>query len=288
MTALAQRAVSDPNSNDGEFPFTTADFRAIADLLYAASGIHLADAKATLVYSRIAKRVRKLGLESFRAYCDLLRSDPGHPEHAAMLSALTTNVTRFFREPHHFQHMATDLLPPLIARARSGGRVRLWSAGCSAGHEPYSMAMTLLEAFPDAARHDIRILATDIDPLVVEHARQGVYNAGDVEPIAPGLRAKFMSKGPGGAWKVTPALSEIISFGALNLMDTWPMPGKFDAIFCRNVAIYFDEPTQTRLFTRFAERLTADGRLYIGHSERSLIGQLTTAGLTIYRLKSPA
>lgn len=283
MTALAASA-SDTGSHDGEFPFTAADFRAIADLLYAASGIHLADAKATLVYSRIAKRVRKLGLDSFRDYCSLLKSDPDHPEHAAMLSALTTNVTRFFREPHHFQHMARDLLPPLIEKAKAGGRVRLWSAGCSAGHEPYSMAMTVLESFPDAGRHDFRILATDIDPLVVEHARRGIYNAGDVEPIAAALRARFLTAS-GGSWKVTPAVSEIISFGSLNLMEEWPMRGKFDAIFCRNVAIYFDEPTQTRLFTRFAQRLTADGRLYIGHSERSLIPELVSAGLTIYRLK---
>lgn len=281
--SVARRSGED--AGEGEFPFTASDFRAIADLLYAASGIHLADAKAPLVYSRIAKRVRKLGLNSFRTYCDLLRSDPDHPEHAAMLSALTTNVTRFFREPHHFEHMAAELLPPLIARAKSGGRVRLWSAGCSAGHEPYSMAMTLLDAFPDAARHDIRILATDIDPLVVEHARRGIYNDGDVEPIAAGLRSKFMARTSAGAWQVTPALAEMLSFGSLNLMEVWPMRGKFDAIFCRNVAIYFDEPTQTRLFTRFADRLTPEGRLYIGHSERSLIPQLTSAGLTIYRLK---
>ncbi|MDP3406372.1 MAG: protein-glutamate O-methyltransferase [Brevundimonas sp.] len=281
MSALA--AESTPT--DGEFPFTTGDFRAIADLLYKASGIHLADAKATLVYSRIAKRVRKLGLDSFKSYCDLLRSDPDHPEHAAMLSALTTNVTRFYREPHHFEHMAAELLPPLIARARAGGRVRLWSAGCSAGHEPYSMAMTLLEAFPDAARYDVRILATDIDPLVVDHARRGVYNSGDVEPIAANLRSKFLTREPAGGWKVAPALAEIISFGVINLMETWPMKGKFDAIFCRNVAIYFDEPTQTRLFTRFAQHLAPDGRLYIGHSERSLIPELVSAGLTIYRLK---
>lgn len=282
--STARRAEED--TGEGEFPFTTSDFRAIADLLYAASGIHLADAKAPLVYSRIAKRVRKLGLDSFRAYCELLRSDPGHAEHAAMLSALTTNVTRFFREPHHFQHMAEELLPPLIAKAKSGGRVRLWSAGCSAGHEPYSMAMTLLDAFPEAARHDIRILATDIDPVVVEHAKRGIYTDSDVEPIAAGLRAKFMARTQPGSWQVTPALSEMLSFGSLNLMEDWPMRGKFDAIFCRNVAIYFDEPTQTRLFTRFADKLTADGRLYIGHSERSLIPQLTSAGLTIYRLKA--
>jgi chemotaxis protein methyltransferase CheR len=288
VTALAEKTSAEPTSTDGEFPFTTADFRAIADLLYKASGIHLADAKATLVYSRIAKRVRKLGLDSFRAYCDLLRSDPDHPEHQAMLSALTTNVTRFFREPHHFEHMAAELLPPLIARAKAGGRVRLWSAGCSAGHEPYSMAMTLLDALPDAARHDVRILATDIDPLVVDHARRGVYNNGDVEPIAPGLRSKFLTRDGAASWKVTPALAEIITFGTLNLMEPWPMKGKFDAIFCRNVAIYFDEPTQMRLFSRFAQHLTPDGRLYIGHSERSLVPELVSAGLTIYRLKGRA
>lgn len=286
MTATARRNVEEAPLIDGEFPFTREDFQKIAALLYRASGIHLADAKATLVYSRIAKRVRNLGLPSFRAYCDMLEDDLEGPEHAAMLSALTTNVTRFFREHHHFEHMAEHLLPSLVAHARAGARVRLWSAGCSAGHEPYSMAMTLLEALPDAARLDVRILATDIDPLIVDTARKGEYSDSDVEPISAALRAKYLIRAGAGRWSVSRGVSELITFGTLNLLTDWPMKGRFDAIFCRNVAIYFDEPTQARLFSRFTERLAPEGRLYIGHSERAFTPELISDGLTVYRRKS--
>jgi len=283
MTLAARAPAAEPPLVEGEFPFTREDFRMIADLLYEASGITLADAKATLVYSRIAKRVRARGLGSFREYCDLLRADPTSPEHAAMLSALTTNVTRFFREPHHFDHMAEELLPRLADAAKAGDRVRLWSAGCSAGHEPYSMAMTVLNVLPEAGRLDVKILATDIDTDVIDRARRAEYSDGDVEPIPAGLRSKYLVRAAPGRWRIAGAVSELVTFGALNLLGDWPMKGRFDAIFCRNVAIYFDTPTQTRLFTRFAERLTPDGRLYIGHSERAMVPGLTNAGLTVYR-----
>lgn len=282
MTALARRQTSEPAIVPGEFVFTASDFRQIADLLYQVSGIHLVEGKASLVYSRLAKRIRKLGLGDFAAYCDLLASDQGGDERMAMLSALTTNVTRFFREPHHFAHLAAHVLPALAERARAGGRVRLWSAGCSAGHEPYTMAMTLLDALPEAGRLDVRILATDIDPLIVARAKAGRYGAEDVEPISAAQKGRYLSSS-GADWTVRPEVARLISFGDLNLLAPWPMKGAFDVIFCRNVAIYFDEETQTRLFTRFASVLKPEGRLYIGHSERASVRELDTDGLTVYR-----
>jgi chemotaxis protein methyltransferase CheR len=282
VTARARRVTSEPVLVPGEFVFTASDFRRVADLLYQVSGIHLIEAKASLVYSRLAKRVRILGLPDFAAYCDLLAGDQGEGERMTMLSALTTNVTRFFREPHHFEHLTANVLPGLIAAARSGGRVRLWSAGCSAGHEPYTMAMTLLEAMPDAAKHDVRILATDIDPVVVDRARAGRYGSEDVEPISAGLKDRYLTRA-GTEWTIRPEVAGLISFGTLNLLAPWPMKGAFDVIFCRNVAIYFDDETQGRVFSRFAAALKPQGRLYIGHSERASVPALESDGLTVYR-----
>ncbi len=267
---------------DGEFPFTLDDFHDIARMLYADSGIHLQEAKATLVYSRLAKRVRKLGLASFADYRALLHGEEGGEERQALLSALTTNVTRFFREPHHFDALRRQVRDVLAPAARAGGRVRLWSAGCSLGHEPWSIAMSLLAELPEAGELDVRILATDIDPQVVERARAGVYSAEDVEPVPADLAARWLSRS-GDEARVGDAARRLVSFGVLNLHAPWPMKGAFDAVFCRNVAIYFDDETQARLWTRFAERLTPQGRLYIGHSERAETPLLTTDGLTVYR-----
>jgi chemotaxis protein methyltransferase CheR len=285
MSALARRGNDKATLVEGEFAFTATDFRRVAALLYDVSGIHLIEAKASLVYSRLAKRVRLLGLPDFATYCDLLASDAGSEERAAMLSALTTNVTRFFREPHHFSHLASDVLPGLAECARSGGRVRLWSAGCSAGHEPYTLAMTLLASLPEAADLDVRILATDIDPIIVDRARAGRYSDEEVGPIPPEMKTRYLSRS-GSEWRVRPEVASLVSFGTLNLLAPWPMKGPFDVIFCRNVAIYFDEPTQTKLFGRFADALTPRGRLYIGHSERAATPTLESDGLTIYRRRS--
>jgi chemotaxis protein methyltransferase CheR len=267
---------------EGEFAFTQSDFRHIADILYADSGIHLVDAKAPLVYSRLGKRLRQLGLSCFSDYCRILEGRDGAGERASLLSALTTNVTRFFREPHHFDALKQQLAESLGPIARSGGRVRLWSAGCSNGHEPYSMAMVVLAELPEAADLDIRILATDIDPLVVDRARAGVYSTEDVEPVPRALASRFVLPEGTGVRMADP-LQRLVSFGVLNLHADWPMKGRFDAIFCRNVAIYFDDETQRRLWTRFASSLTPDGRLYIGHSERAEVPELQSDGLTIYR-----
>lgn len=271
---------------EGEFALTQKDFRLIASILYEDSGIHLIDAKAPLVYSRLGKRLRQLGLTRFSEYCQLLQGPEGAGERAALLSALTTNVTRFFRESHHFDALKQQVAESLAPIARAGGRVRLWSAGCSNGHEPYSMAMILLAELPEAANLDVRILATDIDPLVVDRARAGVYSVDDVEPVPRALASRFVIHEDGGV-RMADSLRSLVSFGVLNLHAEWPMKGRFDVIFCRNVAIYFDDETQRRLWTRFARSLTPDGRLYIGHSERAEAPELLSDGLTIYRGRRP-
>ncbi|MCQ0990215.1 CheR family methyltransferase [Jiella marina] len=276
------RAGSDAKSvGSGEFPMTEKDFATIAKLLYEDAGIFLAETKATFVYSRLSKRLRALGLESFKDYCSLVQTTgKAGGERMAMLAALTTNVTHFFREKHHFDFLRDTLLPPLLAEAKRGGRVRLWSAGCSIGHEPYSIALTVLSMMPDAAEHDVRILASDIDPNVVATGRAGVYAASALESIPTEMRRKWFRPssadslgGKGHAatemiYEVADPLRDLVAFRELNLIGEWPMRGQFDAIFCRNVTIYFDQPTRERVWKRFSERLHPEGVLFIGHSER--------------------
>ena len=272
---------------EGEFLFTNDDFKKIAQILHSHAGIALAEGKAALVYSRLAKRLRTLGLRSFRDYCTLIEGQHGVDERQAMMAALTTNVTRYFREPHHFDHLRDTIMPKLAERARRGGRVRLWSAACSNGQEPYSMAITVLSVLPEAAKLDVKILATDIDPIMVAEGKAGIYREDAIAPVPLDARRKWFNKAPGG-WEVAEELRELVAFRELNLIGQWPMRGKFDAIFCRNVVIYFDEPTQERIWSRFAPMLEADGALYIGHSER-VTGPATqlfeTSGLTTYALK---
>lgn len=282
---VAARSLRHDALVEGEFPFTRDDFRRIAALLHAMAGITLVESKATLVYSRVAKRLRALRLTSFSDYCDLVAGDQGLEERQAMLAALTTNVTRFFREPHHFEHLRTRVLEPLADAVRAGRRLRIWSAGCSSGQEPYSIAMTVLDVLPDAPRLDVRILATDIDPNVVATAREAVYAEELIEPIPAPQRSRWLERRPDGDWAVNSAARSLVTARELNLMEPWPMKGPFDAIFCRNVVIYFDEPTQERMWNRFAPLLSPGGRLYVGHSERVAFAgsRFVTDGLTTYR-----
>ena len=269
----------------GEFPFTDQDFKQIAAMLYADAGLALPESKATLVYSRLAKRLRTLGIESFREYCALVSEAGGVGERRNMLAALTTNVTRFFREPHHFEHLKAEVLPALLQSARGGGRVRIWSAGCSTGQEPYSIALTILSMLPDAPEHDVKILATDIDPNVVATARRGIYGQSEVAPIPSDLARRWMQPCDGGGLEVGEAMRDLVSFRELNLIaPTWPMKGRFDVIFCRNVVIYFDEPTQHRIWGRYRALLQPAGRLYVGHSERVSDTSFRSDGLTTYAL----
>lgn len=272
--------------HEGEYPFTRRNFEHIAATLRAQSGIALSEAKATLVYSRLAKRLRKLGLRDFDDYCAFIETEEGAEERAEMLAALTTNVTRFFREPHHFDHLRAEVLPRLAEAARAGERVRIWSSACSTGEEPYSIALTLLELLPDAARYDLRILATDIDPKVVATARVGRYRNEAVEPIPADLRERWLGKQHGveTMWQVRDEVRSLITFNELNLIGGWPMRGRFDVIFCRNVVIYFEEETQALIWSRLRTMLAPEGRLYIGHSERIDTPGFVSDGLTIYKL----
>ena len=209
-----------------------------------------------------------------------------------MTAALTTNVTRFYREPHHFDHLRDEVMPALAERARAGGRVRLWSAACSNGQEPYSMAMTVLSVLPEAADLDVRILATDIDPNMVADGAAGVYSEEALEAAPAMLRHRYFDKAAGrGSDRLSAnaALRRLVTFKELNLIGDWPMRGRFDVIFCRNVVIYFDDATQERVWGRFTPLMTPGGVLYIGHSERvsgPATARLETVGLTTYRLAS--
>jgi chemotaxis protein methyltransferase CheR len=281
----------EPGGTDGEFLLTEADFSTIAKVLYEDAGILLSPAKSTLVYSRLAKRLRALGLASFRDYCTLIQGAGGAGERMTMMAALTTNVTNFFRENHHFEHLKRELLPPLLDAARRGGRVRIWSAGCSNGHEPYSIALTVLSLMPNAADLDVRILASDIDPNVVSFGRTGIYDASALEPVPADMRRRWFTEAHTSTpenrlFEVCDAMRTLVAFRELNLIGDWPMKGSFQAIFCRNVTIYFDQPTRERIWRRFCDFLEPEGWLYIGHSERlSGAGMpfLAYEGTTAYR-----
>jgi chemotaxis protein methyltransferase CheR len=284
----AELASRTPKEAGREFAFTTEDFKTIAAVLHGDAGIYLPDTKATLVYSRLAKRLRLLGISNFRDYCKLIQGNEGVDERQAMLAALTTNVTRFYREPHHFEHLRDTVMPALAARAKAGGRVRLWSAACSTGQEPYSMALSVLAALPDALRYDVRILATDIDPNVVQTAREGVYSREALEAV-PAADRKHLRKAPEAGvdmWRLADEVKELITFNELNLIRPWPMKGRFDIIFCRNVVIYFDDATQEQVWRKFIDVMSPGARLYIGHSERVTGdgGRLTSDGLTVYKV----
>ena len=270
----------------GEFGFDKSDFAFIATTLYEGAGISLPASKANLVYSRLAKRLRALGLESFRDYCTLVGSEEGTEERAQMIAALTTNVTRFFREPHHFDHLRAKVVEPNAAEIKQGRRLRIWSAGCSSGQEPYSIALSILSLLPDARAYDVRILATDINPLVLDTARKATYPAEEVVSVPAELRRSWMENAGSGAMRLDEAPRGLVTFRPLNLIGAWPMKGPFDAVFCRNVVIYFDEKTQMRLLTRISTLLRPGGYLYLGHSER-MVGPAEALfrldGTTTYR-----
>lgn len=275
---------------DGEFLLTPADFAAIARLLHEETGIALHEGKATLLYSRLGKRLRALGLQDFRSYCELIENPDETEERGHMIRALTTNVTRFFREPHHFDHLRDTVLPPLLQAAGRGGRVRIWSAACSTGQEPYSLALIILGLLPQAAKLDVRVLATDIDTTVLQHASAGCYNAETLAGVPNDMRSRWFERSDGD-WQAGEAMRKLVSFRKLNLIGAWPMRGPFDVIMCRNVVIYFEEDTQVEIWKRFTPLLAPGGHLYIGHSERvcgPAANAYTNAGITTYQRRPSA
>jgi chemotaxis protein methyltransferase CheR len=268
-----------------EYKFSDADFRALAKLAHEHSGIVLPDAKRNLVYGRLSRRLRALGLNTFEDYRRYL-AEHSDQEFEFFINALSTNLTKFFRENHHFEHFAKEVVAPLAATPGSAGRrLRVWSAGCSTGEEPHSIALVLGAEIKDIARRDIKILATDIDTEVLRRASLGVFSAESVATVPANYRGALSRVQGDDTVVVDQSVRSLISFGQLNLMNDWPMRGPFDALFCRNVMIYFDQPTKVRLVDRFTDLLRVGGWLYIGHSE-SLIGthpRLKLAGRTIYQ-----
>jgi len=271
-----------------EFLCTDRDFKDIANLVYNACGIVLGDHKREMVYSRLARRIRALKLNDFKAYLVYLDTHKDQ-EFDAFINAITTNLTSFFREVHHFEFIKSELIPNLIKANKDTKRVRIWSAGCSTGEEPYSLAMTLNNAFP--SNWDVKILATDLDSNVLEKAQKGVYTAANVNGLdATHLKRWFLKSKDGEHYKVKDTLRERISFKRLNLLQDWPMKGPFDLILCRNVVIYFDKETKDHLFKRYANILSDHGYLFLGHSESmgKEHSNYKNLGKTMYQLRAHA
>lgn len=270
-----------------EFEFTDRDFSFLRDLVGEHTGISLGDHKRQLVYGRLTRRLRQLHIASFSEYCTYVEQNTDD-EISEIVNAITTNLTSFFRENHHFEHLAGTALPDRMALNSSSRRLRIWSAGCSTGEEPYSIAMTLRDSVPELASWDARILATDIDSNVLERASSGVYPDERVRDMDDKRAKRWFRKGAGanaGKVRVDERLQSLINFRQLNLMETWPMRGPFDVIFCRNVVIYFDKPTQKELFNRYADLLAPNGYLYVGHSEtlHKICDRFKLIGRTIYQ-----
>ena len=256
-------------SIEKEFNYSSEHFDKIRNIVTAHSGIVLTDAKQDMVYSRLIRRLRKTGLATFDEYCQLLE-DPKHSEFTHFINAITTNLTSFFRENHHFEILANQVLPEIIEKKSDSKRLRIWSAGCSTGMESYSIAMVVKELMENRADWDIKILATDLDTSVIETASQGIYDSDKITGISEQRFNKWFRQGSGeftGKVKISKELKSLISFKPLNLLETFPFSGPMDIIFCRNVVIYFDKDTQRLLFNKFANIHDNKGYLFIGHSE---------------------
>lgn len=268
-----------------EFEYTAADFEVLRTLSNQHSGILVPDDKFDMFYSRLSKRVRLLGFTTFRQYCQYLQTRPDD-EFAQFINAITTNLTSFFRENHHFEYLSGTVIPELLKRNRECRQIRVWSAGCSTGEEPYSLAMTLKEHVP--ADWDIKILATDLDTNVLATASEGVYSRDRLANIDEQRLKRWFQRGVGirtNKVRVKTELRQLIQFKRLNLMQEWPMKACFDFIFCRNVLIYFDRETKAKLASRYAGLLKDGSYLFIGHSEslHQLNTEFNLIGKTIYK-----
>ena len=269
-----------------EFEFTTNDFRRIRSLIYKRAGITLADSKEEMVYSRIARRLRATGYRDFGTYLDQLEGGAMEEEWEAFTNALTTNLTSFFREAQHFPILAEH-----AKKKRGNGTFTVWCSASSTGEEPYSIAITLCEAF-NSMRPPVQIIATDIDTNVLKTAANGIYSNDKVEKMSHDRLRKFFLNGKGkheGMVRARQELRDLITYRQLNLLgSSWPIEGPFDVIFCRNVMIYFDKPTQGKILSRFAPLMKPDGLLFAGHSENFtyVTNAFKLTGKTVYKLAS--
>ena len=278
-----------PNKLEKEFTFTAEDFNFLSELAAKQAGINLTKDKQELVYGRVAKRLRILGINKFSDYCTLLKQDDSE-ESTHFINSITTNVTSFFRENHHFEYLANEVIPDIIKKNSTTDhpRLRIWSAGCSTGNEPYSIAMVLRENIKDIDNWDVKILATDLDSNVLQTAAEAVFPIDCTDQVSTERKKQWMLMGTGtktDSIKIRKEIRKLIHFKQLNLTEPWPINGTFDCIFFRNVAIYFKRETQINILNRFADHLEKNGTLFVGHSE-SLIGlsqRYKNAGQTIHK-----
>ena len=271
-----------------EYLYTQADFEAVRELLHTVAGISLDAGKRELVYARLVRRLRACRLDRFSAYLALLGSAQGKAETVHFINALTTNLTGFFRDPHQFDYLAEKVLPEAAARARSGQVYRIWSAGCSSGEEPYSIAMVAGECMPCRDRLNVQILATDLDSSVVAKAQRGHYTQERIADLSSARTRKWFRRTGSRdrcRYEVEPGLKQLVEFRRLNLMHEWPEQGPFDLIFCRHVMIYFDRSTRRKLFERYADSLVDGGYLFLGRSEtvHTVTERFEPVGRSVYR-----
>ena len=272
--------------SDREFLFTEKDFNYLRKVANEYSGITVSDDKYDMYYARISKRIRTLGLTTFKEYCDYLKNNH-NKEFTNFINSITTNLTSFFRENYHFDYMASHILPEFKKKYAAKKSLRVWCSAASTGEEPYSIAITLAENL-NLKSWDVTFLATDIDSDVLNRGKQGVYESQRIANLSKSRKARWFNKGVGenqGTVRVHQDLREMISFKRLNLIQEWPIKRKFDIIFCRNVFIYFDGPTKEMILERYYELLNDGGYLILGHSEsiHSMNNDYQSVGHTIYK-----
>ncbi len=278
-------------SSSSVFEFTDADFQSVRHLVRKNTGISLSEAKRDMVYSRLVRRLRELDIQRFSDYLALIGNDGADDELIQFTNAITTNLTSFFRENHHFEYLAETLLPELMKTKSAERKIRIWCCAASTGEEPYSIAMVVNEVIAKSSGWDVKILATDLDTNVLATAEKGVYSIDRVKDISDRRQRRFFLKGSGshqGYVQVRPELRQLITYKKLNLMDEWPMSGPIDIIFCRNVVIYFNKETQRVLLERFAQLVAPEAHLFMGHSESlsNVSDQFQLLGKTIYRFSA--
>lgn len=272
-----------------EFEFTDASFECIRQFVLKQTGIVLGDKKKNMVYGRLVRQIRNGEYSCFKSFCDALESG-NEIVQDFVINAMTTNLTAFFREDHHFEYLANTVIPELCKRKQASKKLRIWSAGCSTGEEPYSIAMTLMEHLPDLEKWDIKILASDLDANVIAKAKAGIYQIDYLTGIVDQQLTHWFKRGRdemSNYVKVNTEVQDLIRFRRLNLLHEWPMKGEFDVIFCRNVVIYFDKEMQRNLFDRYADILVPEGYLFLGHSEtmNNISERFNLLGKTVYKKK---
>lgn len=276
------------HKRDDAFKLSERDFKFLCDYVYDNAGIVLGNSKREMVYRRLTRVIRERKLSSFAHYCQVLKDNP-EQENEYFINAITTNLTSFYREAHHFDYLRQHEFPKLLTQNKESKRIRMWSSASSTGEEPYSLGITAYQSFKSVLNNwDVKILATDIDSNVLATGKAGVYEQRKVDELPGHIQKNFFKKGTGAnenKVRVIKHVRDLITFKELNLLHEWPMKGPFDVIFCRNVIIYFDKETQSDLFERYYNMLKPGGLFMLGHSENlgDFARYFENVGRTIFR-----